>query len=62
MPLDFVSAGHAVKTRMNSTLTDVPDVGSTPVADLPTVYKTYTATDFLIGLFICLGALAPFIR
>lgn len=43
---------------MSLTVTDVPDVGSTPVQDLPTVYKTYTATDFLIGLFICLGARA----
>lgn len=35
---------------MNSTLVD-----DTPVADLPTVYKTYSSTDFVIGLFICLG-------
>lgn len=35
---------------MNSTLVD-----STPVTDLPTVYKSYSAVDFVIGLFICLG-------
>ena len=39
---------------MNSTL----PIDSTPVSDLPTVYKTYSTTDFLIGLFICLGAAA----
>lgn len=33
-----------------------PDIDSTPVSELPTVYKTYTTGDFLIGLAICVGA------
>lgn len=35
---------------MNSTIID-----NTPVSELPTVYKSYSAADFLIGLAICLG-------
>jgi hypothetical protein len=40
----------------NSTLpgTDISDI---PVSELPTVYRTYTVKDFLIGLAICLGVL-----
>jgi hypothetical protein len=52
IPVRLTLSHNALSRAMNATL----PIDSTPVSDLPTVYKTYSGTDFVIGLFICLGA------
>lgn len=43
-------------TPTPTTTTTMVNIDDTPVSELPTVYKSYTTGDFIIGLAICVGA------